>query len=303
MYRLLFFICLSVTAGNVLAQGVPQSLPYQGIARNAAGQPLANTSITVRLSIRDALSGGNTLYTETKSVATGGSGLYSLVIHDGSGAFSGDWNSINWAAGARFLKTEIDPANGSSFLDFGTVQLQSVPYALTAGKAVDQKLSELKDVSTSALLPGDRLEWSGSGWKNAAKSQTYSFAGPIPSLSGNNSVYVFAGPAATLAVTSSDQVIKGGAVAPLGFQTGASPATVRIGMGYQRIDISGQPIVNFVGSNYATHRLIAERRTYSAFGSVTGLAPGTYKVGMVVLNGAPAVVSDNDYVNGWVTVE
>ena len=303
MQRFLFgFLLISQ---GLFAQ-VPQRIPYQGIARNAAGQPLTNTTIAIRLHVRDAVSGGNTLYTETKSVGTTASGLYSLVIHDGAGMVTGDWNAINWAAGARFLKTEIDPANGNSFLDFGTVELQSVPYAFVTDQVVNQRLGGLKDVSASAPAVGDILQWNGTAWTNAAKTASgvtaAGFSGHIQSIAGNNSVYVFAGPAATVTVSGPNQVLVGSAEAVLGFQAGASPGAVRIGICYQRIDIPNQPVTNFVGPDYTTHRVVSERRTYPASGHVTGLPAGMYKIGVGVLNSTSAILADVDFVNGYVLV-
>ncbi|MBO9641447.1 MAG: hypothetical protein J7576_24965, partial [Siphonobacter aquaeclarae] len=83
-------------------------------------------------------------------------------------------------------------------------------------------------------------------------------------------------------------------------EVGASPGGVRIGICYQRIEIPNQPVTNFVGPNYATHRIISERRTYSASGHVTGLPAGTYKIGLGVLNSASATLADVDFVNGYV---
>src|SRR5690606_19209997 len=109
-----------------------QTLNYQGVARNASGSPLANTSIAIRLSIKDALTDANVLYRETKSVNTNSFGLYTVVINDGTGSFEGDFHAIDWANRERFLQTEIDPANGSAFSDMGTTQMHSVPHALVA---------------------------------------------------------------------------------------------------------------------------------------------------------------------------
>lgn len=45
------------------------------------------------------------------------------------------------------------------------------------------------------------------------------------------------------------------------------------------------------------------RTTISAEGTITGLAPGTYTIGLGVYNNGGAIqISNNDYVNGWVMV-
>jgi hypothetical protein len=40
-------------------------------------------------------------------------------------------NSVNWANGSKFMQVEIDLGQG--FVDMGTQQMLSVPYALHAG--------------------------------------------------------------------------------------------------------------------------------------------------------------------------
>src|SRR5690606_15337314 len=109
-----------------------QTLHYQGIARNAQGEPLAHTSIAIRLSIKGAPTGAGFLYRETKSVNTNGFGLYNVAINDGTGSFEGNFSSIDWGGGERFLQTEIDPSNGAAFVDMGTTQMHSVPHAFVA---------------------------------------------------------------------------------------------------------------------------------------------------------------------------
>jgi len=113
-----------------------QQLNYQGIARNANGVAISFQDVSIRLSIRDLIALGATLYSETRLVRTNQFGLINLVIGS-PGAINtiGSISAINWAGSSKFLQVEIDPLGGTSFQNAGTSQLQSVPYAFFANAA------------------------------------------------------------------------------------------------------------------------------------------------------------------------
>jgi len=113
-----------------------QQLNYQGIARNANGVAISFQDVSIRLSIRDLIALGSTLYSETRLVRTNQFGLINVVIGS-PGAINtiGSIGAINWAGSSKFLQVEIDPLGGTSFQNAGTSQLQSVPYAFFANAA------------------------------------------------------------------------------------------------------------------------------------------------------------------------
>lgn len=131
---LLIAVMLLITTGS-MAQA-PGLLNYQGVARNAVGNVIANKSIKLRLSIHDGTSGGPVVYRETRSLNTNAFGLFTAQI-GGPGAtdVTGTIAGVNWGAGAKFLEVEIDPAGGNNFKSIGNTQLVSVPYALQAGNS------------------------------------------------------------------------------------------------------------------------------------------------------------------------
>ena len=112
---------------------IPKQLNYQGIARNASGEPISTHSITVRLSIIDSAANGLLTYQEIKTVATNYVGLFTIVIGAPGGVnVIGTIASINWATGKKYIKLEIDPNGATNFTLVGMNQLQSVPFALAA---------------------------------------------------------------------------------------------------------------------------------------------------------------------------
>jgi hypothetical protein len=110
-------------------------LNYQGVARNAVGNPLPNQLMKLRLTIRNNSIVGPVLYSETRSIQTNLGGLFAVQIgSEGTLLKTGTMEGINWQEGTKFLQVEIDQKSTNSFLDMGSVQLVSVPYALNAAK-------------------------------------------------------------------------------------------------------------------------------------------------------------------------
>ena len=121
-----------LVANFVMAQA-PQGIPYQAVARDNAGNLIKNQNIALRFSIHDGTANGAVVYSETHSVTTDALGLFSVKI--GGGTSSGTFANINWGSGAKFTQVALDVTGGSNFIDMGTTQMMSVPYALYAANA------------------------------------------------------------------------------------------------------------------------------------------------------------------------
>jgi hypothetical protein len=129
MKHTLTVICLLL---SVLAHAqAPQGIPYQAVARNSSGAILSSTAISVRFTIRDSVATGAIKYRETFSVTTSAQGMFSVNVGQGT-PVTGTFSGINWATNAKFLQVEMDPAGGSTYIELGTQQMMSVPYALNS---------------------------------------------------------------------------------------------------------------------------------------------------------------------------
>ena len=117
---------LALLISAILFAQAPALIPYQAIARNAAGEPLASSTLNARFTIHDGTATGTNVWQELQTVSTSALGLFTVQL--GS---SVPLTSVNWANGAKFMQVEIDL--GSGFVDIGTQQLLSAPYALHAG--------------------------------------------------------------------------------------------------------------------------------------------------------------------------
>lgn len=131
---LLSTLCFLLLTLVVKAQTPPNAFNYSAVARNAAGQPIATTTIGIQITILKTSPTGASQYSENHFVNTDAYGLFNLVI--GAGAVqSGSMATIDWSNDNYYLKVGMDAAGGTNFLTMGTTQLLSVPYALYAKSA------------------------------------------------------------------------------------------------------------------------------------------------------------------------
>jgi hypothetical protein len=162
--------CINTTDGCVLTSapitiestiptastGVNTPLPgisYQAIARNISGSPLVNENIQVQLTLREGSASGNSIYSEAHSVTTNSLGLFTLVFGGGN-ALQGSFNNITWLGPDKYLHVSID--FGSGFIDMGTQQLLSVPFAKLAeqAKTIDAISLPIFETNSQALSGG-----------------------------------------------------------------------------------------------------------------------------------------------------
>ncbi|MEN4759620.1 collagen-like protein [Chryseobacterium sp. C39-AII1] len=133
MKKILLSMGILLGTFSAFAQ-VPEKMSYQAIVRNAGGQVLANQSVGVRASILQGSPAGVSVYSERLTGSTNVNGLITLELGAGT-VLSGTFNTINWASGNYYLKTETDPSGGTNYTITGTSQLLSVPFAMYAKSA------------------------------------------------------------------------------------------------------------------------------------------------------------------------
>lgn len=115
----------------MLVAQAPALLNYQAVVRNSAGNPLPNgTLVSLEFQIHDSTATGTVIYHETTQATTNQFGLVTWPI--GTYAPVG---SIRWGVGQKWLQVLIDPNGGTNYVDMGTTQLLSVPYALYAANS------------------------------------------------------------------------------------------------------------------------------------------------------------------------
>jgi hypothetical protein len=137
------------------AAPLPQGIPYQAAARHAQGQALVNAAVNVRFTLHEGAADGAASFAETHALTTNSVGLFNTVFGSGTPEQSA-FDSINWAATTKFLQVEIDLGEG--YVDMGTTQLLSVPYALRSDEAARVKNAGLPIFNdNAAALAGGLL--------------------------------------------------------------------------------------------------------------------------------------------------
>ncbi|MDB0023391.1 hypothetical protein N9E14_06070, partial [Flavobacteriaceae bacterium] len=111
----------------------PQKFTYQSIIKNSSGYLLKNQDVGLRISVLSNSSNGIEVYSEEHFPTSNSNGLVTLII--GEGLTNDNFSEIQWGDGEFFLKVEVDPEGGNSYIMNQTSQLLSVPYALYAGNS------------------------------------------------------------------------------------------------------------------------------------------------------------------------
>jgi hypothetical protein len=309
----LLFIAFLVTSA-VIAQ-VPQAINYQAVARNNAGQALANQAIKVRISVMD---NAVSLYSETRSVTTNPLGLFNVQIGSaGATATTGSFTSIDWVHNTpnpKSIKIELDINNTNTFTDMGTRPLASVPYALAAENTVKIGGSS---VSFAEPNTGDILKFDGTSWVPVAAPRVpviYSVASastvnPIPFGGGGVPWAMADGGSGSFATVTlvAGQTITANFVGVFGHNS-VNPQPCSFSVCYEPV-VGGVPtgvITSFQGNKYIDGVIVdgntGNKATLSATGSIS-LPAGTYRIFMGIKNkSANTNLTRNDYVNGTVIV-
>ena len=151
--KIVLFTFLSLFGLLIKAQ-VPQTINYQGVARDASGNPLPNQTIGLQFKI--TTSTDNNFYNETQnSVTTNSLGLFSTKIGIINPLPFSGWENL-----PAVLQVSIN-INNNGFNALGTQTLASVPYALFALSAGGALPSGVRD--------GQTLRWDSTAqvWKKS----------------------------------------------------------------------------------------------------------------------------------------
>jgi hypothetical protein len=149
MKRLLLLFIPTIFCHIVTGQE-PESINYQAIIHNIAGEVVTAKVVSVKFSILAGNTYDTIIYSECHSATTNLIGLVSLTIGDGTDK-TGNFTSIDWNADRYFLKVEIDVTGGTNYTDMGTLQILSVPYGLP------EKTSKKASKKTSLVVIEDEL--------------------------------------------------------------------------------------------------------------------------------------------------
>jgi hypothetical protein len=89
-------IALFMLIGFALSTQVSALIPYQVVARDGAGQPIANAPIVVRFTIHQADFNGEIEWQELQSLSTNSMGLFSAQLGRSAALANVYWNLHAW---------------------------------------------------------------------------------------------------------------------------------------------------------------------------------------------------------------
>ncbi len=133
--KLPLFSAFILFATVFFAKSPPEAINYQMVVRSNTNQLITNQNIAVKAMIRSGSPVGTVVYSERHQVQTNVQGLVNFAIGQGT-TLSGVFSTIPWGANTTYwLDVAVDFSAGTNYINYGTQQLISVPYALHAKTA------------------------------------------------------------------------------------------------------------------------------------------------------------------------
>ncbi len=198
MKRIILFLAILCAFNSLIFAQAPQSFKYQAVARDATGTPYTDANLGLRITLIQDGPSGVIDYSETHDVTTTDLGIFTLNIGEGT-PITGSFTAINWGMHQYYLKVDIDPMGGTSFIHMGTSKLLSVPYALYAAESgsggIDDDADPTNELQTLTLSgteisisDGNNIDLSGIIPPGGTDDQTISLSGTTLSIESGNSV-------------------------------------------------------------------------------------------------------------------
>lgn len=129
------FSTLIIIMGVCIAHAqIPETISYQLVIRDGNDMLVTNNNVGLRVSILAGSSTGMVVYSEEHSPMTNSNGLATLEIGTGN-SVTGNLSTINWNASSYFIKTEVDPTGGTTYVLDTVDEITSVPFASFSKKA------------------------------------------------------------------------------------------------------------------------------------------------------------------------
>ena len=158
--------------GQVSPDKIPNGIAIQSVARDANGNAASNRNIFLKVELRQGSSSGESVLLESHSVTSNDDGIFNFYI--GQGTRISGINSLiflDWKGKIYFLniKMAIEPSLPTpgwvlekEYVDLGTSQIWSVPYAFTSYRSVIADSA----TSISGILPASQ---GGTGISNSGR--------------------------------------------------------------------------------------------------------------------------------------
>lgn len=135
-HKILLFVLLLISQlAFIDAQSIP-GFRYQGVAFDQSGDVIKNTEIRLRFAIVDDPA-NQVMYSEMHTTDASSTGAFAVTIGDGN-LISGNFDALDWTKKNLVLVIQIDVEGNGQFVEMGTTEFHSVPYA-THAQTVEDK--------------------------------------------------------------------------------------------------------------------------------------------------------------------
>jgi len=137
----------------LLSSQVPEGFNYQAALNDAAGNPVRNTDLQVKISLlSDTLTPVIQWEELHSTIRTSANGIFSLVIGSGTRqttSAAATFSDVNWQAQQLYLRSQV--YYQSTWKSMGSARLWSVPYSMVAGE-LSGKLDKLAVEGSTASM-------------------------------------------------------------------------------------------------------------------------------------------------------
>jgi len=140
------YTLLILLSSAILIAQAPQSFSYQAVVRDATGDIIASSPVSLRISILAGSPQGQAVFEETHFITTNQFGLIAVNIGQGTTTL-GMFDTISWNSGIYFIQTELDATGGANYIMMGATQILSVPYALYGRDEDYDTINEMQTIS------------------------------------------------------------------------------------------------------------------------------------------------------------
>ncbi|HOY31046.1 MAG TPA: hypothetical protein PKW80_04115 [Bacteroidales bacterium] len=154
--KIIFSLTFLLITCYTFAQA-PQAFNYQAVARDVSGNVLPDQILGIKVSLHMGTATGAVVYSETFTPTSNSFGLFTIGIGLGT-AISGQFDTISWGKNHYYMQVEMDPAGGATYVDMGTSQLLSVPYAMYAAHTEGIGFSAYRSATTQLIAAGSYTE-------------------------------------------------------------------------------------------------------------------------------------------------
>ena len=130
-------LCILLFLPFIAFAQVSQFIHYEATAYDLNGITVPSQEINVKLSIIKSVGSELSEWVEFHEVMTSDTGLFALQIGGGSkiGGQLISFEDIDWLHQTYYLKIELDLNKSGVYVDFGTQQLMTLPYAVYVDKS------------------------------------------------------------------------------------------------------------------------------------------------------------------------